>query len=182
MRRLILFRHGKAEAAGLTGGDRERPLAQRGRTEGSLTAQWLRACGFSPDLVLLSPSVRTRATWACAEPLFPAARVEVRESLYLADAETIQDELAITPEDARVVMVVGHNPGLQELGLQLASEGDAPDSQILHLSEGFPTATACVFCMRGDRGPALAAIYEPPRQEGEAPRWAFYAEGMGETD
>jgi phosphohistidine phosphatase len=172
MRRLILFRHGKAETAGPSGGDRERPLAERGWVDSAATARWLSESGFVPDLVLVSPAARTLETWDAALPHFPAARVEHREALYLASADTISEVARDTPADAASVMVIGHNPGLQELGAQLAEHG-APRPQAEHMEEGFPTAAAWVFRLPAAGEAVLEAIYEPPRRGGDPPRWQY---------
>jgi len=182
MRRLILFRHGKAATAGPSGGDKERPLVERGEVDSANTGDWLRGAGYAPDLVLMSPSARTRATWESARPFFPRARAEAREALYLADVDTIWDVVADAAAEADTVMVVGHNPGLQELCVRLAAEGDGPKPQIEHLEHGFPTAGACVFRTRDHRPPTLEAIYGPPRRPGEAPRWLFVGEPRGARD
>jgi|HubBroStandDraft_3_1064219.scaffolds.fasta_scaffold339762_1 phosphohistidine phosphatase len=173
MRRLILFRHGKAEMAAATGGDRERALAERGRADSSRTAQWLLACGFVPDVVLVSPALRTQTTWDCVRPYFPNAKVEVRAPLYLAGTETILEVLEAAPAGADTVMVVGHNPGLQELGVHLAETGLAPETQINRIEDGFPTAAVAVFSMDLPEGATLEALYEPARQAGLAPRWVY---------
>jgi phosphohistidine phosphatase len=179
MRRLILLRHGKAELAGLVGGDRERPLAERGRAETEMTARWLLSGGFVPDLVLVSPALRTRSTWDCARASFPDVRAEVRDRLYLAGAETICEILDDGTDDVDTIMVVGHNPGLQDLGVRLAAEGSAPHGQVARIADGFPPGAACVFRTRPPGDAALEAAYEPPRRPGEAPRWAFVSVGAG---
>jgi phosphohistidine phosphatase len=173
MRRLILFRHGKADVAGLSGGDRERPLTPRGEAESARTAVWLNFAGYRPDLVLISPSLRTRMTWDAAIPEFPGAKVEFSDDLYLASAETILEVVHAAAPEADTVMVVGHNPGMHELAVELAESGEAPRSQLRHLDDGFPTAAAAVFHMGVEDGSVLEAIYEPPRAEGDAPRWLF---------
>jgi phosphohistidine phosphatase len=173
MRRLILFRHGKAEMAGVTGGDRERGLTDRGRADSTRTAEWLRGSGFAPDVVLVSPALRTLTTWECASTSFPSARAEVLPLLYLAEAETLLGLLEETPDTADTVMVVGHNPGLQELGLRLAEDGHAPEAQIDRIGDGFPTAAAAVFRMGGEGEVTLEALYEPPRGGGDRPRWSY---------
>ena len=179
MRRLILFRHGKAETTPLTGGDRERRLNERGRVDSVRTAQWLATAGYSPDLVLLSPSVRTRSTCDCALPSFPGAAVETRDGLYLGGMEEIMDEVEATPADAATVMVVGHNPGLQELAVELAVQAGAEAEQIERMNDGFPTSTACILDLEGRRPMALEAIYEPPRKGEGAPRWVFIRQRAG---
>ena len=179
MRRLILFRHGKAEAAGPSGGDRERPLAERGCADSAVTAQWLSETGFIPDLVLFSPAARTRETWDAARPWFPHARAEARERLYLAAPEAIREVVEAAAETADTVMVVGHNPGLQELGVELVADGGAPRPQARHMEEGFPTAAAWVFRTRPDGETSLEAVYEPPRRAGDAPRWQYVDQVRG---
>ena len=181
MRRLILLRHGKAEIVGLTGGDRERPLAARGRAESAMTAQWLSVAGFSPDLVYMSPSMRTRSTWECASAVFTEARTEVVEALYLAGLDTLLEVLEDAPE-VETIMVVGHNPGLQELGLHLAIEGGASPDLADRIAQGFPTASAYVFRMGEMRGEGVEAVFEPPGRAGGEPRWAFFGGRAGEAD
>jgi phosphohistidine phosphatase len=181
MRRLILLRHGKAEIAALTGGDSERPLAERGRIEAGMTAAWLAGAGFVPDLVLVSPALRTRATWESAKAAFAGASCKVDAALYLGDAEIILGAAEAAAGGAATVMLVGHNPGLQELGLQLAIDSGAPPVQIARIADAFPTATACVFQMNGPRGGGLEAMYEPPAHSDAAPRWLFVGPPAGEA-
>lgn len=175
MRRFILFRHGKAEAAGPSGGDRERPLAARGWADSAVTAEWLSESGFVPDLVLVSPAARTRETWDAARPYFPGARVAPRERLYLAAPETIRNVVDDAFAEADTVMVIGHNPGLQELGVLLVADGGAPRPQAAHMEDGFPTAASWVFRLRKGGEAALEAVYEPPKRAGEPPRWQYVA-------
>jgi phosphohistidine phosphatase len=180
MRRLILFRHGKAETAGPSGGDRERRLTTRGCADSAATAQWLSEAGFTPDLILLSPAARTQETWDAARAFFPEAHVEPRERLYLATPQAIRDVVEAASAEAGTVMVIGHNPGLQELGLELVAGGGAPRPQARHMEDGFPTAAAWVFRMRQDDGEAaLEAGYEPPKRGGEGPRWQYLDQRPG---
>ena len=173
MRRLVLFRHGKAEAAGPSGGDRERPLAERGWVDSAVTAQWLSDTGFVPDLVLVSPAARTRETWDAARSYFPAARIEARERLYLATPEAIRQVVDQASNEAETIMVIGHNPGLQELGVHLVADGGAPRPQAARMEDGFPTAAAWVFRMHKRGDVSLEAVYEPPRRAGDGPRWQY---------
>ena len=179
MRRLILFRHGKADAAPLGGSDRDRPLDARGRAESSATARWLARAGYSPDLALVSPSTRTRETWDAARVAFPHARLETPETLYLAEAEEVLEEAHAWTGHADTVIVVAHNPGLQELAAQLAEGGEAPPEVAERLSESLPTATACVFTFDPVAGPILEAVYTPPRDTGESPRWIYQRPPIG---
>jgi phosphohistidine phosphatase len=179
MRRLILFRHGKAEAAGPSGGDKERPLAERGWVDSAATAHWLGESGFAPDLVLISPSVRTRETWDAARTCFPGARAQFQDQLYLADQEAIHEVVMTASDEAETVMVIGHNPGLQDLGVELVANGGAPRPQAQHMEGGFPTAAAWVFRMIDGGEAALEAGYEPPRRQGDPPRWQYVEQSRG---
>ena len=67
MRQLILLRHAHAESAGAGEDDAGRPLSDTGRTEARVAGKWLREHGIGLDLVLCSPSTRTRETWATVE-------------------------------------------------------------------------------------------------------------------
>jgi phosphohistidine phosphatase len=176
---LILMRHGKAEIAGLTGGDAERPLAERGRVESAATATWLAQSGFTPGLALVSAAVRTRETWESASVAFPAAMAQWQGSLYLATPEAMMDAIQAAPDGIGALMIVGHNPGLQELGLRLALESAAPQAQIDRISRGFPTAAAWVFQVEAGLGVSLDAAYEPPSGAGERPRWMYLADPRG---
>ena len=121
MRRLILLRHAKTEARAASGRDSDRALTPRGLTDAGLVARHLAQMGVAPDVVLVSTALRARQTWDCAAPLFPAARMEACANLYNAAPEDVAGEIARATGD--VVMVIGHNPSLQELAYSLLDEG-----------------------------------------------------------
>jgi uncharacterized protein (DUF952 family)/phosphohistidine phosphatase SixA len=164
--------------AGVTGGDRDRPLAKRGRAEVALTCQWLLAQGFTPDAVYVSSAVRTRGTWDVARETFPDARADMVDGLYMADVETILDLLDTVPINVGTAMVIGHNPGLQELGVRLAIDAGAAPPHINRIAEGFPPATAVVLRMAGVNGAGLEAIYEPSAPAGADPRRVIFSESQ----
>src|ERR1700710_2703478 len=114
MRRLILFRHAKAEPRALTGEDIGRPLDPQGRKDAALMGAVLAGEGLTPDLVLVSSAKRTQETWACLASAFPAAKSRVCADLYNASAEEIAAEVGACGVQAGTVMVVAHNPGLHE--------------------------------------------------------------------
>jgi len=159
MDRLILLRHGKAEADASTGQDFDRALTGRGRRDVALVARELAAAGQAPDLALVSPAVRARETWEQAAPFFPLARVQWSPALYHIDPQGILD-LAFD-QALRAVMVVGHNPGLGELAAFLAREAGHGDMI------GFPTAAAAIvdFAPEGRR-PARAFCLVTPKALG----------------
>jgi phosphohistidine phosphatase len=141
---LTLFRHAKSswEIAGLD--DRERPLSARGITAAPLMGAFLRHQGLRPDLVLCSTSVRTRQTFELASGGWePEPRTKYEGALYLAEPFNLLERVRKTPKTVKHLMIVGHNPGLQILGLELI--GDGNPALIAALSEKMPTASIVVM-------------------------------------
>lgn len=142
---LLVLRHGHAQhepAPG--GGDFDRPLRPRGRR--ALTALAPTVQTLAPDLVLSSPSRRTRETVEC---LNLAAPVEYLEPLYAADVDDLLDavrELAARDEPPGAVLLVGHNPGVHQLVLELTGGEQLP---------GFPPSALAVLSL--DTGDWYAA-------------------------
>lgn len=159
MDRLILLRHGKAEADAPTGQDFDRALTSRGRRDVAIIAQKLAEAGYAPDLALVSPAARAKETWEEAAPYFPDAQVEWAPALYHIDPQGILDlAMGQTPG---AVMIVGHNPGLGELAAFLARE--ARHGEMI----SFPTAAAAIvdFAPAGGR-PARAFSLVTPKALG----------------
>jgi len=161
MDRLILFRHGKAEAESPSGEDFDRRLAPRGVEESALMAAHLADLGFAPDVVLVSPAARTRETWAAAEPHFPKAKAQFDPELYHADSGGVRHAAARAGATARTVMVIGHNPGLQELAVRLLTEGHSPASLVSRATRQFPTAASAVFLFDDEGRPAFDGLFFP---------------------
>jgi phosphohistidine phosphatase len=162
MDRLILLRHGKAEADAPTGQDFDRALTSRGRSDVALVARELAQAGQAPDLALVSPAARAKETWEQAAPFFPQAQVQWEPGLYHIDPQGILD-MAFA-QAARVVMVVGHNPGLGELAAFLARQAGRGELA------GFPTAAAAVvdFAAEGKRPATAFSLYTPKALGGGA--------------
>ena len=159
MDRLILLRHGKAEADASTGQDFDRALTGRGRRDAALVGRALAEAGQAPDLALVSPAARAKETWEAAAPFFPGAHVQWAPALYHIDPQGILD-LAFD-QAPRAVMVVGHNPGLGELAAFLAREAGHGDML------GFPTGAAAIIDFAPDgRRPARAFSLMTPKALG----------------
>ena len=163
MDRLILFRHAKAESEALSGDDYDRALATRGRREAREMGDQLAALGFKPDLVLVSPALRTRETWELAEEALPGAEVRFEPSLYNAEAGAIRRLAEQSGEGRGVVLVVAHNPGLQELALRLMMEGAAPASFLVRVQRKFPPAAVAVFHFDAAGRPVAEGLFYPER-------------------
>lgn len=130
-RTLVVLRHAKAaHIPGLA--DRERPLTDRGRRDADRVARTLADLGVQPDLVLCSPSVRTRQT---AELALPGAEVVYESEIYEAYADELLALLRRGDPEARTLVLVGHNPGVHELVQLLTTRDD----------EGFPPGAFAVI-------------------------------------
>lgn len=142
---LSLLRHAKSSWADPELSDHERPLAKRGARAVPALAKFIRQEKLRPGLVLCSDAMRTRATLALllAELGPPAPQVIYDERLYLAAPDAIRAALAGVSEDYAHVLVVGHNPGLHALALELVGEGDR--KLLAALAREFPTGALAVF-------------------------------------
>ena len=164
MDRLILIRHGKAEADSASGDDFDRRLAPRGQQETADMAAHLADMGFVPNVALVSTSMRTRQTWEAAKVAFPVAEARFEPDLYLASSATIRAAAEEAGESCGTVMVVGHNPGLQGLVGQLLHEGGAPPNLIAQAQRNFPPAASAVFLFDGAGRPHYDGLFIPGRR------------------
>lgn len=143
MKRLILLRHAKAvsDKPGLD--DRDRELVDRGRADALRMGQYLREQGLVPDAVLCSPAARTHETLDLVLPqLGSAPWVKYPEELYLARWLSIVNLIRQTAKATGTVMIVGHNPGLEDCARKLARPPGDSQGRKLHdaLRIKFPTA------------------------------------------
>ena len=149
MRRLILFRHAKADLPSEEVDDHERELAPRGRRAAGPMGAWLAGRGFRPDLVLCSTAARARATWTLAKSAFtPPPQTKLEKDIYAASPETLLEVVRRTPADVQTLAIVGHNPGLEQFVEMLASNGD-PEARRA-LAQKFPTAAIAVLDLPSD--------------------------------
>jgi len=128
-RRLVVLRHAKAEHPQQTG-DAERPLTARGHDDAGAAGAWLINHQLVPDVVLCSPARRARDTWYGVKTALgdAAAKVTVvyEPLLYAAEADELVDLIADTEPDARVLLLVGHNPTLSQLSALFDRAGGPP--------------------------------------------------------
>ena len=139
---IYLLRHAKAEAQS-PNGDAGRRLTKRGRKAAEAMGAFLAGLEPAPELVLCSPAIRTRETLDRVLPaLHPQPRSAYEEELYLADPTALLRRLREVPEATASVLLIGHNPGLQELAARLATNPG-------RLAEEFPTAALAVLRVEG---------------------------------
>jgi phosphohistidine phosphatase len=146
MKRLYLLRHAKSSWDDPTLADHDRPLAPRGRRAAKLIANHLRRAGIRPELVLCSPSRRTRETLERVAPsLGKSAEARIEPRIYAASPATLLEALHEVPDEVESVVLIGHNPGIQELALSLARPG--PESG--RVESKFPTAALATLELAG---------------------------------
>jgi phosphohistidine phosphatase len=143
MRRLMLLRHAKTERAEPGERDRDRKLMKRGRADAPMIGTFMAHHGLVPDLALVSPATRAQETWALVAACFPkASRMVNDDRIYNANPEKL---IAVIGEarKAHTLIVVGHNPSLHELAVQLIASGDVEARE--QLNEKLPTAGLVVI-------------------------------------
>lgn len=125
---LLLMRHAKSDWADSRLADVDRPLNNRGRSAAPLMARWLSEQGVIPTTILCSTAVRTRQTlqlmldfWNRECCLVPSPEVRYLEDLYLASWDRILN-IASKNCTSSIIMVLGHNPGMEDLASNLSEE------------------------------------------------------------
>jgi phosphohistidine phosphatase len=153
-RSLVLLRHAKAEnPAGVA--DDKRPLSARGHADAQAAGAWL-ATQQVPELVLCSPTKRTRQTWHAVAANLSAADPAVRyeRRLYLGGADELLRMVREIEDSVSNVLLIGHNPTLSQLAFDLDPEGGLD-------SDGLRTCGLTVHSVDGpwsDCGPRRAPV------------------------
>jgi phosphohistidine phosphatase len=166
-RTLYLLRHAKSSWDDPTLSDHARPLAPRGRRDAKRVAEHLRKLGVEPELVLCSSSARTRETLEFLLPAIPHSAVGYEDALYGASRDELLARIHSVPDEVESLMLIGHNPGMEDLALGLASSGD----ELGRVREKFPTAALATltFATSWSRlapGEAVLESYVIPKQLG----------------
>ncbi|GGL87763.1 phosphoglycerate mutase [Streptomyces fumigatiscleroticus] len=172
LRRLVVLRHAKSawpEGAP----DHERPLAPRGRRDAPAAGRALAEADCLPDLALCSTAVRARQTWELVSAQWgtpPPVRHDPR--LYAAGVADLLEVVHEVSAEVETLLLIGHNPGLADLVLELAWDG--LDDALEQVRVKFPTSAVAVLAWHGttwralDRGTALLTAMAVPR--GRKPR------------
>ena len=152
---LLLLRHAKSSWSDSTLADHDRPLAPRGERAAGLIADHLRSEEIRPALVLCSSARRTRDTLAALRPSFDdTTEIRIEDRLYGAGATAILAMLRAVDPALPSVMIIGHNPGLEDLALALA--GDGAETAVRQLRTKFPTGALAALELRSSGWPQLA--------------------------
>ena len=161
MKTLHLLRHAKSAWNDPSLPDHDRPLAPRGARAATLMGRHLRgqahshgqkrAQGFAPDVVLCSTARRAADTAALVLAQLDGRSPPVvhERDLYLTGSQTLLERLRKLPDDVGTVLLVAHNPDMQELALSLTGSGDR--AEIQSLAAKFPTAALATLTFPCDR-------------------------------
>jgi phosphohistidine phosphatase len=162
MRRLMLLRHAKSDWSEAGQADIDRVLSARGRSAAPRVGEYMAGQALVPDLALVSSAQRTRETWELVSGAYkkpPESTIEPR--VYDASADKLLKLIRETKGDIHALLVVGHNPAMEELADSLVTMGDPVSRDAM--DEKFPTA-------------ALAVIDFPTDS------WSEVAQGTGRLD
>ncbi len=147
MRRLLLLRHAKSDwPEGVR--DEERPLGARGRAAAPRMGAYLAREALVPTHTVVSPARRTQETWDLVRGALgrgghalPEAATDAR--IYGASTEALLAVIGDQPDRAGTMLLLGHNPGMQDLARHLIGQGDRTD--VTRLTAKYPTAALAVL-------------------------------------
>ncbi len=153
MKELLLLRHAKSSWATPGMADFDRPLNKRGRRAAAALAGYLETEDLRPALVLSSDARRTRETLdLIRDTLGGRVAIHLEPRLYLADPSTLLDRLRKVPDDVPSVLMIAHNPGLQDFALELAAAaGPSAAPALARMEAKFPTAALARFRLKIER-------------------------------
>ncbi|WP_411036495.1 SixA phosphatase family protein [Shinella sp. BYT-45] len=144
MKRLFLLRHAKsAWPDGVE--DHDRPLADRGRRDAPRMGAHMAEAGLQPDFALVSSARRTQETWALVAPELEPCPCRTVSAIYEAEPEAILAAIRDAPQGSGRLLVIGHNPGFEDLARLLAPAGET--DAISRLRTKYPTAGLAVIAL-----------------------------------
>lgn len=153
MRRLMLLRHAKSDWSGKLA-DMDRPLNARGAQAAPRVGSYLAAEGLHPAHVMVSPARRTILTWEAVRQHLPEAEAEIVPSIYESSCGHLLAAVHSAPDAADSLLMIGHNPGLQDLAEHLIGRG--PRRARVALGEKFPTAALAIIDFEAEHWSAIA--------------------------
>jgi phosphohistidine phosphatase len=144
---LCLLRHAKSSWEDAAIEDFDRPLAPRGEQAAPRMGAYMADQGIAPELILCSPAKRTRQTLALILPkLAQQPSVEFEDGLYLASSSALLARIRKVRANTHYLMLVGHDPGMHGLAVELSGRGGSED--LNRLANKFPTAALAVISFR----------------------------------
>lgn len=157
LKRLTILRHAKSGWDAPVERDFDRPINGRGRRGAALMGEYWRRQGWPLDWVIASPAVRVTETLDLFMPAAGFADLEPHweRRVYLASAATLLDVVRETGAVGDDLLLVGHNPGLEDLAMMLVP-ADAANPARTALEEKLPTAALVRISIDIDRWHDLA--------------------------
>ncbi len=143
VKELILLRHAKSSWKNPLLHDFDRPLNRRGQRAALRMAAWISAARCRPDIILCSSAVRTRETLGFLRQTLGNPETLYERGLYLAPVNRLLERLQNLPIKTRSVLLIGHNPGLRKLALELIADR-SPEIRA-RIKVKFPTAALARF-------------------------------------
>ena len=149
MKTLTLLRHAKSGWDDPVARDFDRPLNPKGRRAAAMVGREMRTLELAFDHVVASPAIRVVETLGAISDGYGRAIDPVWDRrLYLASAATLLDMVRETATDTQRLLLVGHNPGIEDLVLMLVGAGD--ETLRAGVAEKYPTATLAEMTLDGD--------------------------------
>lgn len=160
---LLLMRHGSAAFPEPGETDFQRALTPAGEREARMAATQLAALGLLPDRTICSTALRARQTLDAARQVISLEDTTIsHEAKLYSDSENAYFAAMRAHGDVGVLLLVGHNPMLEECALALCEQGD--EASLQRLREGFPTGAIAVINLadtRSGTGGSLEQLIEP---------------------
>jgi phosphohistidine phosphatase len=156
MKTIVFIRHAKAAEGTTDISDKDRPLDAHGIAAIKQQKRLMRDLDCAPDVVLCSSARRASETYQTMNDagMLSAHRVEHTDELYMAAAPKIFQLIKTQRNDFSQLMVIGHNPGLHQLVLALAGEGN--EAHLSDLARTFPTFSVAVLSFDANRWDDIA--------------------------
>jgi phosphohistidine phosphatase len=148
MRNLFLLRHAQAESVD-GGGDRKRRLTATGLADALALGRAMKEKNLQPDFIFCSPALRTRETLSTLMQSLAESTAEFPEKLYSGTTGDIFHILQNANENAKNILVVGHNPAIHELAALLS--GDDAATLLNRVAAGYKPGTLTAFACACDQ-------------------------------
>lgn len=153
---LLILRHAKSDWGSPDISDSDRPLNKRGERAAIQMGQWIKKQNLPIDLMLSSPALRAQQTVECVYKVIETEKpIQWEPKLYLASLNTLLKILTPALKQAGRVMVVGHNPGLEELLIYLCGNEALPRTEDGKL---LTTANLAQVMLPGGNDPLQAGV------------------------
>jgi len=166
-RELLPLRHGKSDWDSGAETDFKRPLAKRGKRDAPLVGEWLYREGLVPAYIVSSPADRASQTAqkVCKKLDYKKKDIVWDSDIYDADVDALLRVLGRVPASVPLVLLVGHNPGLEELiGYLTGGDFDAPDDGKLLTTAATARLEMPDDWSQLDRGCAVLLSITKPRE------------------